>query len=90
MHINEHTDHKNSNKITNFGCNIHEKKLLIIIMVFYNWALSYLSLELLGMPEFKWMIIIDGLIFMPGLEVTLFSMRCHDIRLDYCVLPEIC
>jgi len=42
------------------------------------------------MPEFKWMIIIEGLIFMPGLDITLFNMRCYDIRLDYCVLPEIC
>jgi hypothetical protein len=55
-------------------------------------ALSYFSLELLGMPEFKWMIIIiiEGLIFMPVLDVTLFNMRCHDIRLDCCVLPESC
>jgi hypothetical protein len=60
------------------------------MVVVYNWALSYFSLELLGMPEFKWIIIIEGLIFMPGLDVTLFNMRCHDIRLGCCVLPEIC
>jgi len=63
------------------------------MVVVYNWALSYFSLELLGMPEFKWMIIIiiiKDLIFMPVLDVTLFNMRCHDIRLDHCVLPESC
>jgi hypothetical protein len=50
-----------------------------------------LILELLDMPEFKWMIIIiEGLIFVPVLDVTLFNMRCHDIRLDYCLLSESC
>ena len=64
------------------------------MVVVYNWALLYFSLELLGMPEFKLMIIIiiiiEGLIFMPVLDVTLFNTRGHNIRLDCCVLPESC
>jgi hypothetical protein len=58
LHIIDHTDHKSNNKITNFGCNIHQKKLFIVMVVFYIWALSHFSVELVGMPEFKWIIII--------------------------------
>jgi hypothetical protein len=52
LQIADRIDHKKSKKITNFGCSMRQKKLLIIMVVVYNWSLSYFSLELLGMPEF--------------------------------------